>query len=90
MELTNTNCGEASGGFIADTVVDGAIDACSQQQWYTRNSDIGSFTRERLELVFSGVSGAPAQSNPFGTGANSYTVLATTPVSPRKALPIYG
>src|SRR5580698_1017505 len=31
MELTNTNCGEASGGFMADTVVNGNVNACSQQ-----------------------------------------------------------
>ena len=80
MELTNTNCGEASGGFIADTEVAGPIAGCSQQQWYTRNSNIGSFTGNVWNFVFSGVSGAPAQSNPFGTGADSYTTLATTPV----------
>ena len=33
MELTNTYCGEASGGFISDTVVTGQINSCSQQQW---------------------------------------------------------
>src|SRR5271163_1158658 len=37
VELTNTNCGEASGGFIADSVITGNIQSCSQQQWYTRN-----------------------------------------------------
>ncbi len=84
MELTNTNCGEASGGFIADTVVTGNVNACSQQQWYTRNSSIGSFSGNVWNFVFSGVSGAPAQSNPFGTGANANTVLATTPVSREK------
>jgi fibronectin type 3 domain-containing protein len=84
MELTNTNCGEASGGFAADSVVTGNINACSQQQWYTRNSAIGSFTGNVWNFVFSGVTGAPAQSNPFGNGANAYTVLPTTPVSREK------
>ena len=84
MELTNTNCGEASGGFISDTVVTGSVNACSQQQWYTRNSSIGSFSGNVWNFVFSGVSGAPAQSNPFGTGANANTVLSTTPVSREK------
>src|SRR5580658_9024885 len=37
LELTNGNCGEASGGFIANSEVAGAVNACSQQQWYTRN-----------------------------------------------------
>ncbi len=79
LELTNTNCGEASGGFIADSEITGAVNACSQQQWYTRNSSVASFTGNVWNFVFSGVSGAPAQSNPFGTGPNSYTTLATTP-----------
>jgi len=30
------------------------------------------------------VTGAPAQRKPFGNGANSYTVLPTTPVSREK------
>ena len=84
MELTNTNCGEASGGFMADTVVNGNVNACSQQQWYTRNSAIGSFTGNVWNFVFSGVTGAPAQSNPFSNGSNANTVLATTPVSREK------
>ena len=84
MELTNSNCGEASGGFLADSVVNGNINGCSQQQWYTRNSAIGSFTGNVWNFVFSGVTGAPAQSKPFGNGANSYTVLPTTPVSREK------
>jgi hypothetical protein len=79
LELTNTNCGEASGGFIGDSEITGAVNACSQQQWYTRNSSVASFTGNVWNFVFSGVSGAPAQSNPFGSGANSYTTLATTP-----------
>jgi fibronectin type 3 domain-containing protein len=84
LELANTNCGYASGGFISNSLISGAINACSQQQWYTRNSSIGSFTGYVWNFVFSGVSGAPAQSNPFGTGSSAYTTLATTPVSREK------
>jgi hypothetical protein len=80
LQLTNGNCGEASGGFMADSEVPGAVNACSQQQWYTRNSSIGSFAGYVWNFVFSGVISAPAQSNPFGSGANSYTTLATNPV----------
>jgi len=81
MELTNTNCGEASGGFISDTQVTGNIGSCSQQQWYTRNSTIGSWTGNLWNIVFSGVSGAPTPNYPTG---NTYTVLPTTPVSREK------
>ena len=82
VELANTDCGEASGGFISDSVISGVLNACSQQQWYTRNSSIGSFTGYVWNYVFSGVSGAPAQRNPFSNDAENVqdTVLATTPV----------
>jgi hypothetical protein len=80
LELTNTSCGEASGGFIGDSKITGAVNACSQQQWYTRNSSVASFAGNVWNFVFSGVSGAPANSNPFATGSSSMTTLATTPV----------
>ncbi|MGA9667634.1 MAG: fibronectin type III domain-containing protein, partial [Terracidiphilus sp.] len=84
LELTNTSCGEASGGFISDSQITGKINACSQQQWYTRNSSIGSFSGNVWNFVFSGVKGAPAQSNPFSNGSNANTMLANTPVSREK------
>ena len=82
VELANTDCGESSGGFISDSVITGVLNACSQQQWYTRNSSIGSFAGYVWNFVFSGVSGAPAQSNPLSNDAENVqdTVLATTPV----------
>jgi fibronectin type 3 domain-containing protein len=83
VELTNTDCGEASGGFIADSQVTGTIQSCSQQQWYTRNSSIGGWSGNLWNMVFSGVAGAPAQSVPFGK-SDSYTTLATTPASREK------
>jgi fibronectin type 3 domain-containing protein len=83
VELTNTNCGEASGGFISDSQITGTIQSCSQQQWYTRNSSIGSWSGNLWNMVFSGVAGAPPQSNPFGS-TDSYTTLATTPASREK------
>jgi len=80
LELTNTNCGFASGGFTSDTVVTGNVNSCSQQQWYTRNSSIGSWSSGVWNMVFSGVTGAPTPNYP----TNSYTVLPTTPVSREK------
>jgi hypothetical protein len=81
VELADSTCGETSGGFIADSVITGLLNACSQQQWYTRNSSIGSFTGNVWNDVFSGVSGAPPQSNPFSNDELNVqnTVLATTP-----------
>lgn len=80
LELTNSYCGNASGGFISDTVVTGNVNPCSQQQWYTRNSSLGSWTGGVWNMVFSGVEGAPAQTYP----TPPETVLSTTPVSREK------
>ncbi|MFI0897532.1 hypothetical protein [Streptomyces sp. NPDC020983] len=69
--------GWASGGYIADTKVTGQAASVSQQQWYTRDSNLGSWAGGVWNMVFSGVSGAPA-----GTFPNPpETTLGTTPVS---------
>lgn len=78
LELTDISCHFASGGFIADTAIDGNENLCSQQQWYTRNSIIGSSSTFVWNYVFSGVTGAPAQNFP------NITTLAKTPVSREK------
>ena len=80
LELTDSYCGNASGGFISDTVVTGSVNPCSQQQWYTRNSSLGSWSGGVWNMVFSGVQGAPPQSYP----APPETVVPTTPVSREK------
>ncbi len=69
----------ASGGFMADSKA-GAIVNGSQQQFLVRNSSIGSWSNGVWNQVFSGVTGAPAQSFP----APPYTTLPTTPVSREK------
>ncbi len=78
LELTANNCPYASGGFIADTKIDGTENLCSQQQWYTRDSVIGGSSNNVWNFVYSGVTGAPAQKFP------NVTTLATTPVSREK------
>ena len=74
----------ASGGFIADSQIantgGNVIINGSQQQFYVRNSNIGTWTNDVWNQVFSGVVGAPAQSYP----QPKYTTLATTPVSREK------
>lgn len=80
LELADSFCGFASGGFIADSVVTGNVNPCSQQQWYTRNSNLGSFEGGVWNMVFSGVTGAPPQGFP----STPITTLATTPVSIEK------
>ena len=75
----------ASGGFIANSDITGTVTNGSQQQYYVRNSDVGSWSNAVWNQVFSGVNGAPAQSFAANSGdsggPNSYTTLSTTPAS---------
>src|SRR5215470_11284543 len=71
----------ASGGFVADSRLEGGALNGSQQQFYVRNSDLGGWTNYVWNQVFSGDNGAPAQD--FGNG-HAYTTLAQTPVSKEK------
>jgi hypothetical protein len=56
--------GWSSGGFIADTVVDAQISSGSQQQFLTRNDDLGSWQGSNWNMVFVGDHAAPASSWP--------------------------
>ena len=80
LNLAPAGYGWASGGYIADSRIDGTVGPYSQQQWYTRDSSVGGWTNAVWNMVFSGVEGAPAQSFPNPP----YTTLATTPVSREK------
>ncbi|MFC1421071.1 chitobiase/beta-hexosaminidase C-terminal domain-containing protein [Streptacidiphilus sp. N8-3] len=77
LALYPASYGYASGGYIADTKVTGQASSVSQQQWYTRDSSLGSWAGGVWNMVFSGVSGAPANTFP----SPPETTLATTPVS---------
>jgi len=67
--------GESSGGFIADSLVDGTINSGSQQQFLTRNVDL-SWHGGNWNMVFVGDGNPPAASWP--QPAN--TVVTTTPL----------
>ncbi|SFW60213.1 chitobiase/beta-hexosaminidase C-terminal domain-containing protein [Amycolatopsis australiensis] len=77
LQLYPASYGYASGGYIADTKVSGQAASVSQQQWYTRDSALGSWNGGVWNMVFSGTSGAPANTFPNPPE----TTLATTPVS---------
>ncbi|MYS19048.1 F5/8 type C domain-containing protein, partial [Streptomyces sp. DvalAA-14] len=77
LNLAPNGYGWASGGYIADSKIDGTVGPYSQQQWYTRDSSIGGWTNGVWNMVFSGVQGAPAQGFPNPV----YTTLASTPES---------
>ncbi|MDT0401938.1 coagulation factor 5/8 type domain-containing protein [Streptomyces edwardsiae] len=80
LNLAPDGYGWASGGYIADSRVDGTVGPYSQQQWYTRDSSVGGWTNAVWNMVFSGVEGAPAQGFP----EPPYTTLDRTPVSREK------
>ncbi|MEV5480324.1 MULTISPECIES: coagulation factor 5/8 type domain-containing protein [Streptomyces] len=80
LNLAPDGYGWASGGYIADSRIDGTVSPYSQQQWYTRDSSVGGWAGAVWNMVFSGVEGAPAQSFPDPP----YTTLDTTPVSREK------
>jgi hypothetical protein len=77
LELYPASYGYASGGYIADSKVSGQVSSVSQQQWYSQDSNFGSWSGSVWNMVFSGVTGAPAQSFP----SPPMTTLATTPTS---------
>ncbi|WP_405010074.1 adenylyl cyclase [Kitasatospora sp. NBC_01539] len=66
----------SSGGFLADSLVDGQVESGSQQQWLSRNDTFGSWTGSNWNMVFVGTQGAPAQSFP----APPMTTVDRTPV----------
>ncbi|MFG2049075.1 discoidin domain-containing protein [Micromonospora sp. NPDC048935] len=76
IQLWNGGDGWSSGGLLADTRIDGLVVSGSQQQWYSRNSEFGNgWTGSVWNMVFQGVTGAPAPSFPNP----SHTVIAQTP-----------
>ncbi|MET8341230.1 discoidin domain-containing protein [Streptomyces microflavus] len=80
LNLAPDGYGWASGGYIADSKIDGTVGPYSQQQWYTRDSSVGGWTNAVWNMTFSGVQGAPASSYPNPP----YTTLDTTPISREK------
>jgi hypothetical protein len=78
--LALSDGGWSSGGFIADTKVDGQIQSGSQQQFLTRNSAMGSWTGSNWNQVFVGSPGAPGQSFP----SPPYTTVGSSPVIAEK------
>lgn len=70
------NVGYASGGFLADSIVDGKVVPASQQQWLARNSTWSGWQNAVWNMVFVG-----CENEPVGVFPNpAYTVVDRTPV----------
>ncbi|MER5372792.1 RICIN domain-containing protein [Streptomyces sp. NPDC002553] len=72
--------GWSSGGYLADSKVDGQVDSGSQQQWLTRNSQLGSWTGSNWNMVFVGSQGVPSTTFP----RPPYSTVAQSPVTREK------
>lgn len=70
------NAGWGSGGFLADSIVDDQIIPASQQQWFSRNNQYGSWSNGVWNMVFVGDSTPPAGTFP----QEPYTVVDESPV----------
>ena len=75
-DLALDDGGWSSGGFMADCRIDGTVRSGSQQQWFTRSSSLGGWAGANWNMMFMGVTGAPATSFP----KPPYTNLRTVPV----------
>ena len=75
----------ASGGVLANSVVEGRAGLRSGQQWMTRNSTIGSWEGGNWNRVFIGVEGAPADEWPD----KPTTIIEKTPVIREKPFLTY-
>ncbi|MGW7418631.1 RICIN domain-containing protein [Streptomyces sp. NPDC054813] len=72
--------GWSSGGLIADSKIDGQVNSGSQQQWLTRNSQLGSWTGSNWNMVFVGSTGVPSTTFPSPPD----TTVAQSPVTREK------
>ncbi|MFE2050878.1 RICIN domain-containing protein [Streptomyces sp. NPDC059459] len=67
--------GWSSGGFMADSKIDGQVRSGTQQQWLTRNSQLGSWSGSNWNMVFVGSQGVPGNTFPNPP----YTTIGQTP-----------
>jgi hypothetical protein len=82
----NSGCcdGYASGGFLADSVVRGTITSGSQQQWITRNTQMGGWAGGVFSMAFLGNSGDAPNQTHCNVKPMPWTVGASTPVIAEK------
>jgi hypothetical protein len=77
--------GYASGGFLADSKIDGIVSSGPQQQWFSRNAQWGKWSGGVWNMMFVGVPDAPSGNWP----EKPYTVITETPVIREKPYLVY-
>jgi hypothetical protein len=75
-DLALDDGGWSSGGFMADCRIQGIVRSGTQQQWFTRNSEMTGWAGSNWNMMFMGVDGAPPSSFP----EPPYTTLAEVPL----------
>lgn len=68
--------GWASGGFMADCLIDGTVNSGTQQQWLSRNDSWGRWIGSSWNMVFVGIAQPPTGRWPDP----AYTVVERTPI----------
>ena len=68
--------GYASGGFLADSKIDGIVTSGPQQQWFSRNTQWGKWSGGNWNMMFVGVPDAPLENWP----AKPFTTIKETPL----------
>ncbi|MBB5065454.1 coagulation factor 5/8 type domain-containing protein [Granulicella mallensis] len=74
--VLHKNGGWASGGWMADDLIDGTVAAGPQQQWIARNSEWRNWTGSNWNMVFVGMAHAPDGEWP----QPPFTKIAQTPI----------
>ncbi len=68
--------GYASGGFLADSKIDGRVVSGPQQQWFSRNTEWGNWIGGNWNMMFVGVPDAPSENWP----EKPYTTIKEVPI----------
>lgn len=76
-DLSLSGSGWSSGGFLADSTVQGVIHAGTQQQWFTRNTAFKSWDGNSYNYVFTGCEGQIPSGNWSSDGTRT-TILPST------------
>jgi len=77
--------GYASGGFLADSKIDGVVTCGPQQQWFSRNTKWNKWVGGNWNMMFVGVPDAPLENWP----EKPYTSIKTTPAIREKPYLVY-
>jgi hypothetical protein len=85
-DMTLWDNGWSSGGFIADSKIDGVVTSGSQQQWFTRNTEWAGWQGGNWNMVYVGVPNPPAGAWP----ERPYTVVEQAPVIREKPYLTWG